>query len=109
MTLREIEAPPEDDLTAAQVAVSIGKKDAKSVMRLVNLGLFPEPIDIGGVKTWVWEDVVWYRLHKRLMSRLRRPQPAGTPPVGDEAPRIGANPRPKRIPADSSGSAAAEA
>lgn len=86
---REIEAPAADTLSAAEVAVALGYSDPKSVMRLVDDGRFPEPIDGDNGREWLWEDVVWFRLDKRARARLRKalPQTDDATPLPDALPR----------------------
>lgn len=74
-TTRQIEAPAIDTLSAAEVAVMLGYRDAKSVMRLVEEGRFPEPVEEERGRVWFWEDVVWFQLSKRVRPRLKTPPP----------------------------------
>lgn len=90
---RQIEAPAADTLSATEVAVMIGYRDRKAVLRLVEEGLFPAPIEDAGGRRWLWEDVVWYLMTKRIRPRLR-PAPPPAPAEGDEPP--GESPRPRR-------------
>jgi hypothetical protein len=93
-TTRQIEAPANDTLTAAEVAVHLSRRDRKSVLRLVELGRFPEPIREDGAAYWLWEDVVWYLWSRRLRGRLR-PPPPNSPP-SEETPDPDPKPPPKR-------------
>lgn len=78
---RQIEAPATDTVSASEVAVYLGFRDRKSVLRLVEAGEFPEPISEGGRRVWLWEDVVWFLMNKRVRHRIRAAGPAPADPA----------------------------
>ncbi len=67
---REMSAPEQDTLTATEAANLLGV-DVKTLRRMVSRGEFPQPVQANGRPSWLWEDLVWYRLTLRMQPRLR--------------------------------------
>jgi predicted DNA-binding transcriptional regulator AlpA len=74
-------------LTLAEVRRALGGIGKSSLYRLIQEGLFPEPLPVTAQgRVWLEADVNWYLQYLEMGGRLRgrRPQPPGPPAPGSK-------------------------